>query len=138
MISSISRLIIDFEKYETGFKQIDQDHLEILFNLLRIKELNNPIYEIQTITCLLHQHFQFEESLMIDLKYPMYDLHKAVHTEYLIKFQEALRIGSDITISTLLADTVNHFIWHDKLLVDWMFENGFANYDKKESESTIS
>lgn len=129
MIKSISRLFVDFEKYATGYKPIDDEHIAILYHLLRIQDQINPTEEIRILTDLVFKHFSFEEAIMDQVNYPLKDLHRAVHTSYLQKFQQALILGSDVTVTDLIADTLNHFIWHDKLLVDYIKENNIKNVE---------
>lgn len=141
MIKNLNSMFSDFGKYATGYKPIDDDHMAILYNLLRIRDVKDPTYEISLVTDLLLKHFEFEEKIMKEIHYPMIDLHRAVHTEYLIKFQQALVVVSDLTVSDLIADTLNHFIWHDKLLVDYIKQNGLEasvdNFSERVLDNTL-
>ena len=138
MIKPITLPFTNFEKYSTGYKPIDEDHLEILHHLLRIRDNINPQAEVKIVTELLFKHFTFEESIMEEIHYPLIDLHRAVHSEYLIKFQQALILGSDVTVDELIADTLNHFIWHDRLLVRWMIDNEIRSVSTSKVEIPLS
>ncbi len=128
------------EKYQTGVKQFDQEHQQLL---QRFNDLYTNIFECETLEqeCKLtadvlqdlldyvKYHFTAEEELMQKYQYPEYEEHRKAHG-YFIKEVAALLTkheGGELALSFPIFTFVKDWIDNHILIVDKRYSDFFKN-----------
>jgi len=86
------------KKYSIGVPRLDADHVTLisLLNQLHINMAEDQSRDaIEPVLTALHHyadsHFEFEESLMANLKYPDLERHKDCHNDFCSRIAELAR-----------------------------------------------
>jgi hemerythrin len=126
------------KSYETGNKQIDEEHKE-MFEILndaflevedehkeeKIKKVLKRLYDF------IKTHFKEEEAYMKNIDYPQYKEHLELHSEIIIECNNLLERINDMKDSLFereLAkiidrDIITHILQEDKKIVYWENQN---------------
>jgi len=108
------------EKYETGNKQVDDEHKEI-FNL--VQKVIDAAFEdrgekVETIIDFLAnytiKHFEHEERLMLESNYPNLYAHKKQHSDFL---DEVKKLKAKVTLEN---DSAANNVAINKVIVNWL------------------
>ena len=82
------------KKYETGMRDIDQQHHDLIDILnkflfaLQAGETGKPVIEIMDfLEKYVYDHFRTEEAYQIKYKYPEYQKHKTIHETFKVKLK---------------------------------------------------
>ncbi|WP_346356228.1 bacteriohemerythrin [Azotosporobacter soli] len=128
------------EKYQTGVKQFDQEHQQLL---QRFNDLYTNIFECETLEQerkltaevlqdlldYVQYHFTAEEELMKKHHYPEYEEHQKAHG-YFIKEVTALLTkheGGELALSFPIFSFVKEWIDNHILIVDKRYSEFFKN-----------
>jgi len=108
------------EKYETGNKQVDNEHKEI-FNLVQKvidAAFENRGEKIETIIDFLAnytiKHFKHEERLMLESNYPNLHVHKKQHSDFL---DEVVKLKDKVALEK---DSAANNVAINKVIVNWL------------------
>lgn len=115
------------EKYEVGFKPMDNQHKSILKLINRI--VKNRRMESRIIICLLNEllcyiqyHFKSEETYMMIYGYGEYEAHMVEHAVLVKDFLEIIdrykkgRTDVEKVVQALVTWGIPHFIEVDKIV----------------------
>lgn len=131
-------LVLWSENYETGIAAIDEQHKRLF---LMVNEFHEAMKErrgrekiaevLDFLGEYVGRHFQDEEQLMADHKYPAYLQHKHVHESLARKVNKLIagykRGDTTLTVETsqLLLDWISeHIQGHDMLYINFFKEKG--------------
>ncbi|MCL2356203.1 MAG: hemerythrin family protein [Defluviitaleaceae bacterium] len=108
------------EKYETGNKQVDDEHKQLFSLVQKVidQSFNTRIEKIETAINFLAEytvaHFKHEEELMDESGYPGTVVHKKQHSDFLtevVKMKDKiLREGDCLDNSLLINKTVSKWL----------------------------
>lgn len=118
------------ERYSVGVDEIDADHHEMVSIINKLDDLMSCGKTRDGLPSIMgrlvdytHGHFQREEALMAQYRYPGIDLHRQAHEEFIAKFsdiQTALLQGNyavSITLFSLLQNwLIDHIMVADRNL----------------------
>jgi hemerythrin len=124
-------------KYQTGNATVDTQHKE-LFRM--VNSLHSAIVEghgkeamgptLDKLAKYVVEHFETEQKLMVQKKYPGYPAHKAIHEDLtkkavdLIEKYHAGKLALSITVSQFLGDWVKHHIQDEDIkMIKWVQEH---------------
>ncbi|MDM8565178.1 bacteriohemerythrin [Candidatus Halobeggiatoa sp. HSG11] len=125
--------------FSIGIEYIDKQHQELIVRLNKLIDATNTgkskdqVEETLSFLCdYVVTHFQDEEKLMEQSKYPAYSTHKKEHeqfigvVEYLKNEYETKGIHLDLAFriqSQVVAWVINHIIKYDKKIGNWLKDN---------------
>jgi len=108
------------EKYETGNRQVDEEHKEIFSLVQKVIDASfeNRGEKIGTIIDFLAnytiQHFENEEKLMAESGYPGTQAHKKQHSDFL---EEVVKLKNKIDAEN---NSAENNIAINKVIVGWL------------------
>ena len=111
------------DSYNTGHAEVDRQHQElfVMVNVLHQAIIDGKGKEVlgktlDGLATYVVTHFKTEEGMMVQAKYPGYQVHKAVHdtlTKQAVEIIEGYTSGTSvlsITLSRFLSDWLQHHI----------------------------
>ena len=126
------------EKYSVNIEIIDKQHkrlfelIENFYDALKQKQIKRGMSEIlEGLTEYSIYHFQTEEALMEQHRYPNYQQHRAIHAQFIEKvgeFRSRFESGQlliPIEVANFLKDWLsNHILGTDKQFSPFLREKG--------------
>jgi hemerythrin len=116
---------------ETGIKKIDEQHKELFRRIDILLDTGNKDRITETIDFLgkyIVEHFNDEQAMHAEAKYPKAAAHKTYHDNYVTQFQKLrdqfLKEGHTLTTSQAVNKNVvgwlkEHILVHDKEFADF-------------------
>jgi hemerythrin len=126
------------EGWQVGIERIDADHRELLrlLNLLarareRLGAAPALVEGLQAIIAHLRRHFEFEESLLREIRYPDYDRHARAHAlelAELVSMQRAVMSRGAHALDTLALQGIkdwfcDHVVAEDRRYAAFYFQS---------------
>lgn len=106
--------------YKTGITEIDDQHKLLFDSIKLLKDKNDRqsyLVLIMAIEVYILTHFETEEGIMIEHKYPFYFLHKKKHEEFLKKYQKIRELFTKEQLSDNFIENLS------SLLENWIVEH---------------
>ncbi len=106
-------------EYESGNKEIDNDHKQLAIHINKLHHLITNQYPIDTIhkaifdmTEHIKKHFILEESILLKKEYKEYTEHRSIHQRILSEYEILLRktLNGEITLAALMSYLVKEVL----------------------------
>lgn len=118
------------ENLELGIEFLDKEHRELL-NLFNQISIKNRVYEEDLLTLLIHSKYYLadEETLLLDISYPNYMIHKEKHNYFIRELENIIGekitqktdYNGDIKLKELFDWFINHIKEEDKNISPYFF-----------------
>jgi hemerythrin-like metal-binding protein len=122
-------LTSQLQQCRLGIDYIDDEHfrlLEELHNLIELVRSGEPYEDaVNSLKRNIRAHFDREDALMTELKYPYINAHLRDHhnlLELVDKFSTQVRIGNSLAYATIVVENIfaDHITNFDSQYVDFM------------------
>ncbi len=106
-------------EYESGNKEIDNDHKQLAIHINKLHHLITNQYPIDTVhkaifdmTEHIKKHFILEESILLKKEYKEYTEHRSIHQRILSEYEILLRktLNGEITLAALMSYLVKEVL----------------------------
>jgi len=128
------RIIVWAESFSVGIRKIDEQHQELINIMNFLVENENASGESETIASVLERmtqyaqyHFDTEETLMLEYKYPGYESHRDDHNGFKLKTAEFCFDASrrKETLPDEVMSYLHHWLTHHILRTDMKYKPYF-------------
>ncbi|MBT3238432.1 MAG: hypothetical protein HOK06_07260 [Rhodospirillaceae bacterium] len=125
------------ESFETGIKEIDKDHRQLVDTVTdiqaafkdgdmdRYRELCDTFYD------LAEKHFKREEAILMSIDFPRVEAHEASHSHLLDLVSKALKIAKEETDKNVIESSLEDLIFYlfeDVIKADAEFKSYYQEH----------